>query len=174
VEWSPLGSAWVRIKMNQVTSHASVPFFEMPVALLFKNAAQQKTLVVDNKTNGEIFIKNLGFIPDTVLIDPEYWLISKNNTSLKKTETINGTNIVQVYPNPFSSRFYVYLRNFTSATATINLYNSTGQLLLKKTVGLVNGSEYIELPGEQFAAGEYTLSVRTGDGFKFVRKMIKN
>jgi aminopeptidase N len=37
-----LGSGYVRIKMNQTTSHATVPFFEMPVSLQFKNATQSE------------------------------------------------------------------------------------------------------------------------------------
>ena len=55
----------------------------MPVPLQFKNATQQKTIVVDNKFNGEIFFKEIGFIADTVIIDPDYWLITKDNTSEK-------------------------------------------------------------------------------------------
>lgn len=83
VQWSNAGSGNVWIKMNQVTSHSSVPFFELPVALQFKNATQQATVVVNNTTNGEIFIKSVGFIPDTVFIDPDAWLITRNNTSAK-------------------------------------------------------------------------------------------
>src|SRR6266496_35057 len=122
VEWTQLGSN-VRIKMNQVTSHSSVNFFELPVALKFKNASQEKTIVLNNTTNGEIFIRNIGFNADTVLIDPEYWLITKNNTSQKIPDVVNGQNIVQVFPNPIQNQFYIYLRNLPTATASINLYN---------------------------------------------------
>lgn len=83
VQWSPAGSGNVWIKMNQVTSHPSVPFFELPVALQFKNATQQATVVVNNTSNGEVFLKTIGFVPDTVFIDPEAWLITRNNTSAK-------------------------------------------------------------------------------------------
>jgi hypothetical protein len=78
--------------MNQVTSHASVTFFELPVALQFKNATQQATVIVDNTTNGEIFLKSVGFVPDTVFIDPEAWLITRNNTSQKlpACSTVSG------------------------------------------------------------------------------------
>ncbi|HMK25243.1 MAG TPA: M1 family aminopeptidase [Chitinophagaceae bacterium] len=83
VQWSNLGAGNVWIKMNQATSHFSVPFFELPVALQFRNATQQATVVVDNKVNGETFIRSIGFTPDTVLIDPDAWLITRNNTSTK-------------------------------------------------------------------------------------------
>ena len=70
-------------------------------------------MIVDNKFNGEIFFSNIGFIADTVIVDPDYWLITKNNTSQKVSDNINGENIVQVFPNPFANSFNVYLRNFT-------------------------------------------------------------
>jgi hypothetical protein len=83
VEWANLVAGNVWIKMNQVTSHNSVPFFELPVALQFRNTTQQATVVVNNLVNGEIFTRSLGFVPDTVLIDPDAWLITRNNTTTK-------------------------------------------------------------------------------------------
>jgi hypothetical protein len=83
VQWANTGTGDVWIKMNQVTSHASVSFFDLPVALQFRNATQSATVVVNNLVNGEIFIKPIGFVADTVLIDPEAWLITRNNTTSK-------------------------------------------------------------------------------------------
>ena len=74
----------------------------------FKNATQQKTIVVNNTFNGQIFFNNIGFIADTVIIDPDYWLITKNNISQKINDNITSENFVQVFPNPFVNNF-----NFT-------------------------------------------------------------
>ena len=173
VEWTPIGSNYVKVKMNQTTSHASVSFFAMPVAVQFKNATQQKTIVVDNKTNGEIFIKDIGFIADTVIIDPEYWLISKNNKATKVPDVVSGQNVVQVFPNPIQNQFYIYLRNFTSSTATINLYNAIGQLVYSQNITLTNGAAYLDIPSGQLPEGEYNLQIKTADGFKYVKKLLK-
>ena len=54
-----VGGSNVKIKMSQTTSDLSVSFFEMPVALKFKNATQEKTVIVDNKVNDEIFMINI-------------------------------------------------------------------------------------------------------------------
>jgi hypothetical protein len=159
--------------MNQTTSHSSVSFFDLPVALKFKNSTQEKTIVVDNKTNGETFIRNIGFIADTVLIDPDYWLITKNNTAKKVADVVSGQNVVQVYPNPFRNQFYIYLRNFTDPNATVNLYNAIGQLVYSKTYPLYNGAEYIEIPTPQLASGEYILRVSAGNKKVYVQKLIK-
>jgi aminopeptidase N len=173
VEWTPMGSSYVKIKMNQITSHPSVNFFELPVALNFKNATQQKTIVLDNKTNGEIFIRNIGFVPDTVLIDPEYWLITRNNTSRKVADAISGQNIVQVFPNPIQNQFYVYLRNFSSSTATIILYNAAGQQLHSDRISISNGSGFTEIAPQYLAPGEYIINVVTDNGQSFVKKLLK-
>jgi Peptidase family M1 domain/Peptidase M1 N-terminal domain len=83
VQWSNFGSGNLWIKMNQVTSHPSVSFFELPVALRFQNATQQATVIVENVSNGEVFLRSIGFLADTVIVDPEAWLITKNNSTEK-------------------------------------------------------------------------------------------
>jgi aminopeptidase N len=160
VQWSQLGDAYVKIKMNQSSSHSSVPFFELPVALVFKNASQQKTIIVDNKINGEIFLKEIGFRADTVLIDPEYWLVTKNNVSQKITDNVSGQNIVQVFPNPIKSRFFIYLRNFNASLLNGCIYNVSGQLVWKQTITLTNGSQFLPVNSSFWSAGIYQLVIR--------------
>ncbi len=172
VEWTQIGKEYVNIKMKQTTSHTSVDFFELPVALKFKNATQEKTIVVDNKSNGETFFRNIGFIADTVLIDPEYWLVTKNNKSVKVPDGSTGQNIIQVFPNPVQNHFTVYLHKMLASTANINLYNTAGQLVYTKNINLVNGSEYLEVPSQFLSKGVYFLKINAGD-FKFVKKLLR-
>lgn len=173
VEWSQIGSSYVKIRMSQTTSHASVNFFDLPVALKFKNASQEKTIVVDNKMNDEVFLKNIGFVADTVLVDPDYWLVTRNNTTKKIADAVTGQNVVQVYPNPVADRFYVYLRNFTSPVVAIRLHNMAGQLIYNKSFSLLNGSEYLEIPSAYLAAGQYIFTVVAGKKVVFVKKLVK-
>ena len=172
VEWTQIGENHVNIKMNQTTSHTSVDFFELPVALKFKNATQEKTIVVDNKTNGETFFRNIGFIADTVLIDPEYWLVTKNNKSAKVSDASAGQNIIQVFPNPVQDHFTIYMHKMQATTAIINLYNSLGQRVYTKNSTLVNGAEYIDVPSQFLSKGVYFLKINAGD-FKFTKKLLK-
>jgi aminopeptidase N len=173
VEWTQLGSSHVRIKMNQITSHASVSFFELPVALKFANATQEKTIIVDNKYNGEIFFRNIGFVADTVYIDPEYWLISRNNTAQKVADNNSTPHVVQIFPNPVKDYFYVYLRNFPNTAGFINLFNAAGQKVYAKRFIIQNGSEFMEVPSQQLASGVYVLHVQTENGVKAVRRLVK-
>ena len=171
VTWSQAGPSYVKIKVNQTTSHPSVTFFPMPVALQFKNASQQKTIVVNNTGNGQILFKNIGFIADTVLIDPDYWLITKNNTSQKVSDNISGSNNVLVFPNPVHDDLFIYLQNFNSPSASAVIHNSIGQLVWQKNITL-NGSEFLDVPMHYQASGVYLLSIVTGDA-RIVKKIVK-
>jgi len=173
VEWNPLGNNYVKIKISQTTSHQSVSFFSMPVALLFKNATQHKTIVIDNKSSGEIFYKNIGFIADTVLIDPEYWLISKNNTSKKVADSISGQNIIQVFPNPVQNQLLIYLRNFADGNTTINIYNAAGQLIYNRKIAVYNNSYFQEINTAGYASGAYFIKIQSGRKTISVKKIIK-
>jgi hypothetical protein len=172
VQWSPVGLDHVRIKLNQTTSHPSVDFFELPLALKFSNASQSKTLVLDNKINGEVFIKQLGFIPTTVVVDPEYWLITKNNTTQKVSDDLNPENFVKIYPNPIGDQFSVYLRNFSSAETTLSIYTIQGKLIQKELPVLVEKSGVAVINSQQWAKGTYILKISSG-GVKQSFKLIK-
>jgi aminopeptidase N len=172
IEWNQIGNDYVKIKMNQVTSHPSVNFFALPVALQFKNATQQKTIVIDNKTNGEVFFKNIGFVADTVILDPEYWLITKNNISKKIKETIDEKNVVQVFPNPFSNNFNLYLQNFDSKEILLKIYDAKGRMMLKEKLS-VNGSLFKEIDAQRFAHGIYFIRVETGEGKAVTKRVLK-
>lgn len=172
VQWTQIGSDYVKIKMNQVTSHSSVSFFPLPVALLFKNATQQKTIVVNNTFNGEIFFRNIGFIADSVVVDPDYWLITRNNTAEKISDDISGENIVQVLPNPIGNNFNIYLHNFNSATAELKIFDAKGSLVLKQNLN-VNGSLFKPINSQTFPKGIYILNIETAEGFNFIKKILK-
>jgi len=171
VKWSQIGSRNVRIQMNQVTSHSSVSFFELPVALKFKNASQEKTVVVDNKTNGEVFIRNIGFIADTVLVDPEYWLITRNNITSKVPYISNGQGSVD-FANPVTDPLNLYFHDFNESSALLTIYNTTGQLIYTRKISLINGAELVEVPSRSWARGVYIIKVTAGSS-RFVKRVMK-
>jgi hypothetical protein len=81
LEWSQTGST-VQFKLGQTTSHSSVGFFQLPVPVLFRNATsgQEKLVIANHTANGQLFTENLGFVAEIAVIDPDYWLITRNNT----------------------------------------------------------------------------------------------
>jgi hypothetical protein len=89
LQWSTVGNT-AKFKLSQTTSNASVDFFQLPVPLLFKNAdgTLQKLVVADNTFNEQSFVENLGFVAETVTIDPDFWLITRNNTITKVSDPL--------------------------------------------------------------------------------------
>ncbi|WP_221390557.1 M1 family aminopeptidase [Dyadobacter sp. NIV53] len=92
LEWYTNGNS-VQFNMKQTTSHTSVSFFKLPVPLLFKNATtgQQKLVVANNTFSNQNFSENLGFEAESVTIDPEFWLITRNNSTTKITTPLPVT-----------------------------------------------------------------------------------
>lgn len=162
VQWAQIGNGTVKIKLNQSSSHPSVGFFEMPLALKFKNVSKQKTVVVDNKFNGEIFVKDIGFIADSVLIDPDAWLISRNNSSEKLEDIEPSKNNIVVFPNPFQDQFSILINNFKTAQITLTIYDAAGKKVFENAYNLFRGKEFINIPTQQLATGRYTLKVSDG------------
>ncbi len=171
VQWSQMGSSNVKIKMNQITSDPSVAFFEMPVALKFKNASQEKTVIVNNTFSGQEFLQQIGFVADTVLIDPEYWIISKNNSTEKKVLSNTGQGIAEIYPNPVANPLNIFLHDFNASTAAIHIVNGQGQLMMKKVISLLNGTEFLQVPTQHWARGLYIVHVQAGNK-KIVKQVV--
>ncbi len=173
VDWTPIGASLVEIKLSQTTSHPSVSFFEMPVPLLFKNSFQEKIVRVDAITNNQSFRVNLGFIPDTVIVDPEYWLISRNNTSEKIPYAGTGIAGIDVYPNPATAPVSIFLHDIAGESVQLTLYNSVGQLIWKNTQPLADSTAYFQFNMNNLARGVYYLRARSNRGNVLVKKILK-
>ena len=172
VEWNTVGSNSVNIKLSQVTSHSSVSFFRLPVALKFKNATQEKTVVVDNTFNGETFLRTVGFTPDTVMVDPDYWLITKNNTTHKINSTNSGTGSVEIFPNPVADPFTVYLHDFNDGAAQLIIFNKNGQEMYHRNITLINGAEVLQVPSGNWARGAYIIKIITA-GKTIIKQLLR-
>ncbi|HTN16522.1 MAG TPA: M1 family aminopeptidase, partial [Chitinophagaceae bacterium] len=168
VTWSQAGAQTVKVRMDQETSHPSVGFFELPVPVRFKNATNDTILVLDNRYKGEVFTRYIGFEPDSVFVDPAYWLITRDNTVVK-TEDVQPEQLnLLAYPNPFTDRFTIQIKNFKSNSVEIALYNILGQRVVAERQQLYNGKEFLNIPTGHLATGKYILNVtgENGEGGK--------
>ncbi len=93
--------------LSQTTSHPSVSFFEMPVPISVYFNGTPTTLVLDHTAQDQRFSFFIGNeSADSVLIDPDFWILSKNNT-ITEIATSLYSPIAQdkytIYPNPASA-----------------------------------------------------------------------
>jgi hypothetical protein len=107
VTWTQQSDQTVLIALDQVTSMpASVGFFENPVPLrLIGVNGETSDVVIDHTFNGQLTEFAPPFAVDTVVIDPDLWLISAGNT-VEYDETISTAAPaaalgLHVFPNPF-------------------------------------------------------------------------
>jgi len=170
-DWNQNKNNWVKVKLTQSTSHPSVSFYEMPVTLLLRGASQGKSFVVDHKYSGQEFWINVDFPVDTILIDPDLWILSKVKTSTKKSSSVNADEI-KVYPNPSDGPFYVSIVNPSDKKLSLQLFNSIGQLVYIRTIETPGSDELITIPTTTLARGTYFLHIRNEKGLKVTKKII--
>lgn len=173
INWTQNKNNWAKIKINQVTSHASVSYFEMPLALKFKSGAQEKTIVVNNSKNDEIFWEDIGFKADTVIIDPDYRILSKNNVSLKEEPLSVLSNEIKLYPVPATLTLTVEFKNPLEKKLNIQIFSSNGQLISNRQITTAGRDEEIKLNISTLPAGVYLIRFIAGN-FKESRRFIKN
>lgn len=171
-EWSQNSNNWVNVKLLQSTTHPSVTFFDMPVTLLLRGASQGKSYKVEHYYNGQEFSFDPGFAVDTVIIDPNYEILSLIRTSVKKNSS-TVANEVKVYPNPSPGQLYISLNNPTDKKLYLRLFNTLGQLVWQKDMDTPGNNEIITIPATMLAKGTYLLHIRSEKSIKMVRKIIR-
>jgi len=83
--------------------------------------------------------------------------------------------IVNVSPNPFTSKFKVSVLSTQEEDSSLNIYNVYGQAIQRNAFRLREGINEIEMNGEELAAGLYYLHYRTAVSRIFIIiRMVKN
>ena len=160
-----IGGGQARFVVNQTQSNLSVSFFEMPVPVtVFGPSGQQLDVVLNNTTNGQVFIQNVPFNITSISFDPSKHLISKNNTVTLDTTKFDLESSVEIFPNPTSDVLNIKLPTIAALQKVI-IYNSVGQKVMEANSGTI--------AVEALAAGVYPITIVTSEGTihkKFIKK----
>lgn len=166
VKWSQDAANKASINISQTTSNGSVNFYKVPLALRFKNATQTKTIVVDHDINNQSLVADIGFKADSVLIDPDLYLVSKNNVVIKTIPPPVEPALVAlpVSPNPFTNVINFSLSDSGNKSFLVQLFDVYGHLILAKSAVAtrVNQKYTIDVPAS-VKPGAYILCI-TVDG----------
>lgn len=164
--WNQNASNVVRLQLNQTQSHTSVSFFEMPVPIQFKNATRDTIIRVNHSSNGQIYTLNPGFAADTVIIDPQLWILSKIKTAKKIQAPVSSG--INIYPNPVRNQFLIsYPNNFSNLQ--VRVFNSLGQLMTSRNV--ISSSSEMNIDAVAWPSGMYWLHV-SGSNFNQTKKFL--
>ena len=172
LQWATGGGAWIQTTLSQTTSDTAVKFFEMPVPVRFKSAFNDTTVVLNHTKNAQVDFFKIGFVPDSVFIDPKYKIVSANNT-VSKAEIFPGAGNVVVFPNPVQDEFSVLLKNMTEGVLNLSLYNTSGQLVWRQRFGNFSGTDLFIIPSSNLAPGNYWIRVNKDEDPQIIRRVIK-
>ncbi|HYC27185.1 MAG TPA: M1 family aminopeptidase, partial [Chitinophagaceae bacterium] len=170
-EWSQNNNNWVKLKLNQTTSHPSVSFYAMPVTLEFISANKRQKVVVDHKYSGQEFNIQLDFKADSVAIDPDLWILAKTKTSKKMNASLQP-DIIQLYPNPSPGNTVLSLQNPTGSRLYVRVMSASGQLVYKNDISTNGQDEKISLPIDHLPRGTYMVDIRNDKGLKLIKKVL--
>lgn len=158
------GLGQVRFVINQTQSDASVSYFEMPVPVrVFGANGEQQDFILENTTNGQVFIENISFPVVDFEFDPNANLISRNSTATLASEVFTTEKAIVLYPNPTKEIFYIQKPTSTEVQS-VTISNSLGQM--------VQESFSTEMNVSTLPIGIYAVTIKTSEGI-FHKKIIK-
>lgn len=108
ITWNQIDDE-LHITVNQTTSMpTSVAFFEaeLPIRLI-GSQGDEVDIILDNTFNNQEFTIETAFDIDEINFDPEYDLISKNNSVTMGVNSIEKETLLQLYPNPSNDSIYI-------------------------------------------------------------------
>jgi len=148
----------IKITINQTQSHSSVSYFEAPVPIrVIGSGGEVVDLVLDNKFNGEEFLKSINFEVTEIQIDPEFHLISRFNNVVLGLEDLVLESEFTIYPNPASTAILINKPNDIELE-NITIYNSLGQIESE-----ISQKDQIDV--SHLRPGFYFIKVQTNKGF---------
>jgi aminopeptidase N len=172
LDWSQNANQWIKLRLNQTTSHTSVPFYQMPVQLQLHSATKDTTITVEHGFSGQEFWVNPGFAVDTIMIDPKLWILSRVKTS-QKIPASTTLNELKIYPNPAPEVLNIALNNPGEKKMMVWLYNTLGQRIYYKEIPLSGRDEQLQIPVLGLAKGIYYLHVKSGESINTTRKILR-
>ena len=174
VRWSQNKNSQVRIQLNQATSHPSVSFYNMPVQLGLRGAGRDTLITLTHNSQGQTYWVNAGFAVDTVLFDPQLWLLSGNNTVAKEAAASQVDNDIRVFPNPVHGTYTtVSIANPGGSSILMQLFNSSAQRVYEKGMQLNGADLLVSIPVASLPAGVYWLRIADDKGLQAIRMILR-
>jgi hypothetical protein len=143
--------------LSQTTSSPVVDFFEMKVPFLFSGEGKDTIVVANHTENAQEFKFSIPFKVSTVVLDPDYWLISNGNITTSLNQQV--VQKLNIYPNPAKNKLSIQIPEVLSV-ADLSITTIDGRLILKQ-LNLSNG--LIEIDVSQYPLGTYMVSVQSGE-----------
>ena len=158
INWFQNSNGLISISVKQSQSDNSVSFFELPIPIEVKSKDGQSQFIrLKLGRNKQSFTGHIPFTIDTVLVDPERQLISKNNTVKNEIDKELLNVEISLYPNPVINSLNI--QNSSEAIIEkVSIYNMRGKLILQE----INPIAAIDLKSLDF--GMHLVKIETSQG----------
>lgn len=168
ITWSQDTANVVTATVLQAQSDISVPFFELPIPLYFKNATSDTLIRVQHNVSGQSFTIPLGFSADSLIFDPYIRIITDSaivNTVPDQQEAVTFT----VFPNPSMDEVMFQLPY--RGNCIVKIYDVNGKLVQQSTVA-TDGNGIGKVNITKLSCGYYTMTVLQ-EGREFKAPLLK-
>ena len=148
----------VQFTVDQTQSHNSVSFFEMPLPVRVKGVGGNSEIVrLELTENGQTFNTSLDFTINSIEIDPDSQLISRNNSGVLGVDLVQLETNIHIYPNPVKDILNIQ-NNSQTHIKRITFYDILGKTVLQKE----NPTKIISLKRLNF--GMHLVKIDTDKG----------
>lgn len=156
INWYSNGNT-LHIDMAQSSSHSSVDFFEMKVPIRVFGGTQDTIIVLNHEFSGQSFSVNLGFIADSIQLDPEKWILCFNNSISNQVSVLeeDALSDLNLFPNPAINKLII---NSSTEIQTIKIYTLNGSLWEEKSL---DGRKQDIIDLTNYPSGAYFLQAET-------------
>jgi aminopeptidase N len=176
VAWYSYGDnpGTIKIKISQTTAE----FYQMPLTLRLSGTGIDTLLNVMNDLNNQEFKFNVSACPDTLIIDPENWVLKHVSVAYLGhflQELPEKFSVSQNYPNPFNPGTKITIALPQQGRVFIDIYNVLGQRVYTDQINYNAGYQTyfwngINNQGKLLPSGLYIYRIHN-DQAGYTRKM---
>lgn len=163
VSWNQINDT-LSLLINQSTSHPSVDFFQMPLPLTVFSAGEATQLRLDNDSQDQAYRLWFPSRIDSILFDPDLWLLTGNNQVSGIQETDYQHSFI-FYPNPSRQEISI----LTSSEGVLSIFDLLGNQVFNLKIQAAS-PQNVDIKGLE--AGVYQIHF-DGASFRANRRMIK-
>ncbi len=152
----------VKVEISQTPSNVNVPFWRIPVPILFANGSDSQLIIFYPDSLNKVYNIELPFSADTAIWDPEVSVLAKTSIGGVNLDKIQEDEIV-VFPNPGQGEFKLVSRN--PNINQVEVYNSLGQLVLNEDF---YGVQNCDISSKSLSDGVFYIRIYT-DNFVYLK-----
>ncbi len=146
----------IHLLFDQIPSDNSVSFFEMKVPLQLWSQGSDTIIVFNNQMNHQTFNLYYNGLLDSIVFDPDKWLIAKDTIINTTNIDLQEKHLVEIYPNPAKTKIYINLSD-NEVVEKIIISNIKGEQVFITT----NGQSKYKLDVSKYNEGIYFIKVIT-------------